>query len=63
MTGIGLGLGIAFNRNTGVVFNSEYQTVYDSLTTKPPAAVASAQNTMVQSLVDAGVWAKREHGW
>jgi len=36
----------------------EYQTVYDSLTTKPSAAIAAAQNTLVSTLVDAGIWAK-----
>ena len=39
-------------------FCATYQTVYDSLTTKPSAAIAAAQNTMVCGLVANGVWAK-----
>jgi hypothetical protein len=39
-------------------FSAEYQTVYDSFTTKPSDAVAVAQNTMVAALVAAGVWVK-----
>ncbi len=39
---------------------AQYQTVYDSLTTKPGASVADAQNTMVSSLVSAGIWAKMD---
>jgi hypothetical protein len=37
-------------------FCSEYQAVYDSFTSKPSAAIASAQDTMVRALVDGGVW-------
>jgi hypothetical protein len=37
---------------------TEYQAVYDTFTTKPSSAVATAQNTMVKDLVDAGIWAK-----
>lgn len=37
-------------------FSSAYQAVYDSMTTKPSASVAAAQDTMVKSLVDGGVW-------
>jgi len=44
----------------GVPFVTEYQTVYDSFTTKPSTAIAAAQNTMVESLVSSGVWAKRD---
>lgn len=43
-----------------VGFSSEYQTVYDSFTTKPSAAVAAAQNTRVKTLVDDGVWTKKD---
>jgi hypothetical protein len=39
-------------------FSAEYQAVYNELTTKPSAAIAGYQNTMVQALVDAGVWVK-----
>jgi len=39
-------------------YTSQYQTVYNSFTTKPSASVAAAQNTMVKSLVDNGVWSK-----
>lgn len=37
---------------------SQYQTVYDAMTNKPTSSIASAQNTMVSSLVSGGVWAK-----
>lgn len=37
---------------------AEYQAVYDAFTTKPSTAVATAQNTMVQDLINAGIWAK-----
>ena len=40
------------------IFVTEYQTLYDSLTTKPSAAIADAQDTMVRAFIDAGVWAK-----
>jgi len=39
-------------------FCSEYQSVYDALTTPPSGSIAAAQNTMVKSLVDDGVWTK-----
>ena len=43
---------------TGTGYVSQYQTVYNSFTTKPSSDVATAQNTMVSSLVSGGVWAK-----
>jgi len=49
--------------NKGASFISEYQDIYDAFTTKPNAAVASAQNTMVKSLVDLGVWALTDIFW
>jgi hypothetical protein len=45
-----------FFSSTGYV--SQYQSVYDSFTTKPSAAVATAQNTMVGSIVSANIWTK-----
>ena len=36
--------------------NSQYQDVYDAMTTPPSDSVATAQDTMVGSLVDAGLW-------
>ena len=39
-------------------FNAEYQAVYDAMTSKPIQAIAIAQNTMVATLISAGVWAK-----
>jgi hypothetical protein len=45
-------------RTTIKGYCDEFQTVYDSMTTPPDADVAAAQNTMVQSLVDGGVWDK-----
>jgi hypothetical protein len=47
-----------FGNKGGVVFTAEYQAIYDAFTTKPSADIAAAQNTMVKSLVDSGVWAK-----
>lgn len=41
-------------------FSAEYQAVYDSFATPPPAAVATAQDTMVIALVAAGLWAKMD---
>ena len=38
-------------------YGTEYQAVYDALTTPPGATVAGYQNTMVEALVDAGYWA------
>lgn len=42
-----------------------YQTVYNSFTTPPSSSVAAAQNTMVSSLVDAGLWSiiDKLHVW
>ena len=40
------------------VYGTEYQAVYDAFTTPPSAAIASAQNTLVETLVAAGVWTK-----
>lgn len=37
-------------------YYTEYQTVYNAFSTKPTAAVATAQNTMVKTLVDASLW-------
>jgi hypothetical protein len=39
-------------------FGDEYQAVYNAMTNKPSAAVATAQNTMVATLVAAGIWSK-----
>lgn len=41
-------------------YSDEYQTVYNSFTNKPSDAIAEKQNTLVEALVDAGVWAKRD---
>lgn len=40
-------------------FIAEYQTVWDSFTTKPSADVANADNTFVKTLVDAGLWSTK----
>jgi predicted secreted protein len=37
---------------------SQYQTIYNAMTNKPASAVALAQNTMVASLISAGIWSK-----
>ena len=39
-------------------FTSEYQLIYDNFTIKPSSSVAAAQDRMVLSLVDSGIWAK-----
>jgi len=39
-------------------YGSTYTTVYNAMTNKPTTDIAAAQNTMVESLVDGGVWAK-----
>ena len=39
-------------------FIAEYQAVYNSFTTPPSGPVAAAQNSMVKSLVDNGIWDK-----
>lgn len=41
-----------------LVFVAEYQTIYDSFTIKPSAAIAAEQNTLVLALVNSGIWAK-----
>lgn len=41
-------------------FNSTYQAIYDQMTNKPPLGVATAQNTIIETLVDGGVWATRD---
>lgn len=46
------------DKGLGQSFCDEYQVVYDSFTTKPSSSVAAAQNTMVESLVNDGLWAK-----
>jgi len=40
------------------LYVSQFQAVYNSWSVKPSTAVADAMNTMVQSLVSAGVWTK-----
>jgi hypothetical protein len=37
-------------------YYTEYQTVYNAFSTKPAAAVATAQNTMIKTLVDNSIW-------
>jgi len=44
-------------------YSAEYQAVYDEFTTKPSAGVADAQNTLVETLVADGIWAKRDGIW
>lgn len=39
-------------------FCDEYQAVYDSWTIKPGNTLAAAQNVLVETLVNAGIWAK-----
>ncbi len=39
-------------------YSAEFQAVYNAWTNKPAAGVATAMNTLVESLKTAGVWAK-----
>lgn len=59
---LGTGSGLIANlKDAGAVaptYGAEYQAVYDTLTTPPSEAIAAAQNTMVEALVAAGIWAK-----
>jgi len=58
---LGSGSGLTANlKETGAEtgYSTEYQAVYDSLTTPPSKAIATAQDTMVTALVTAGVWTK-----
>jgi len=48
---------IGYNRAVSS-YSTEYQTVYNAMTNKPTSAIAEEQNTMVSSLVSAGVWAE-----
>ena len=43
---------------TAPIYCVEYQAVYDVFTTPPSDDIAAAQNTMVEALVDNGVWIK-----
>ena len=45
------------------LFNNNYQAVYDAYDTKPDAADAIVDNTMVAGLVSDGVWAKLDGFW
>lgn len=62
MIGARTGIGVAINRAVVGGFNSNYQAVLDYMSGQgyalPSAAKQALQNTMVQSLVDAGIWAK-----
>lgn len=40
------------------LYSTQYQAVYDAMTNKPTSSIAAAQNTMVESPVSDGVWAK-----
>ncbi len=48
------------NTNITSAYCSEYQAVYDALTTKPSDAIAAEQNTMVCGWVGDGVWSKND---
>jgi len=58
--GLGSGLVADLKEPDGSLYNSQYQTYYDALTTPPAAAVAALQNTMFASLVSGGLWAKAD---
>lgn len=47
-----------YTSDSSSIYCTQYQTVYDAFTSKPDASVAAAQNTMVKTLVDGGVWDK-----
>lgn len=44
-------------------YTAQYQIVYDAMTAKPSGAVATAQNTMVSSLVSGGYWSRMDCLW
>jgi len=44
-------------------YSSEYLSVLNAMTNKPTSAIADAQNTMVASLVSAGIWGKLDGLW
>lgn len=39
-------------------FTAQYMAIYNAMTTKPPVAVATAQNQLLTDLIAAGVWVK-----
>jgi len=45
-----------FNIGIGVQYIPEYQAIYDSFSTKPDASIALAQNRLVRTLRDEGLW-------
>jgi len=45
-----------FNIGAGVQYIPEYQAIYDSFSTKPDASIALAQNRLVRTLRDEGLW-------
>ena len=57
-TGSGLVADLKDPGAAAATYGTEYQAVYDSLTTKPSDEIALVQNTMVVALVAAGIWAK-----
>lgn len=48
-----------YRSSTGSGYTTQYQTVYNAMTTKP-TTYADAQNTLVQTLVNDGLWAKAD---
>jgi hypothetical protein len=46
--------------SAGDIYCSEYNTIYNTMTNKPPVAVGSNQNTLVKALKSAGTWALRD---
>jgi hypothetical protein len=51
------------NRDEGSGYTAQYQAVYDSLTSKPSEVSADAQNTMVSTLITAGLWSLHPAFW
>ncbi len=51
-----VGFGSAAGSGSTLSLNAEYQIIYDAMSPKPSAAVATAQNALVQTLVDSSYW-------
>jgi hypothetical protein len=53
-----IGIGGFMRCGGGVAYTSQYQTLYNALTTKPSSVIAVQQNLLVKTLYDEGIWAK-----
>ena len=58
MSGFGFGFGFSPHGALLNQYSAEYKAVYDSYSVKPSIQVAVAQDTLVKTLVNGGVWSK-----